>query len=184
MDESKAELVRSWLTKAKHDLGSAEQLANASEPYLDVAIYHCQQAAEKSLKAFLVYQDIEFEKIHNLASIINLCVEVDKYFETLADAAANLTPFATAYRYPDEFFETEQVANNSMKLLNRQNKFSNLFSSVCRNKFRCSILRDDHRQNQMDCDQIQPTRAHRTRSHRTLARDSFRFLPAFRARQF
>jgi hypothetical protein len=46
MDEPKAELVRSWLTKAKRDLGSAERLANEPAPYLDTAIYHCQQTDE------------------------------------------------------------------------------------------------------------------------------------------
>lgn len=53
MDEAKKELVKSWLAKAQHDLGSAQLLANNANPYFDTAIYHCQQAAEKALKAFL-----------------------------------------------------------------------------------------------------------------------------------
>jgi HEPN domain-containing protein len=105
MDESKINLVRSWLTKAQHDLSSAERLADGPNPILDTAIYHCQQAVEKTLKGFLVFHDAEFEKVHNLSSLVDLCTEVDKSFGTLTDTAANLTPFATAYRYPDEFFE-------------------------------------------------------------------------------
>jgi len=62
MDNAKAELVKSWLTKAQHDLGSAQLLANNVNPFFDTAIYHCQQIAEKALKAFLVYHDVEFEK--------------------------------------------------------------------------------------------------------------------------
>jgi HEPN domain-containing protein len=27
------------------------------EPYLDTAVYHCQQAAEKAIKAYLTYRD-------------------------------------------------------------------------------------------------------------------------------
>ncbi len=55
MANSKDELVKSWLTKANHDLGSARQLSHGPDPYFDTAIYHCQQAAEKALKGFLVY---------------------------------------------------------------------------------------------------------------------------------
>lgn len=62
MDDPKIELVQSWLTKARNDLGSARRLTSDPEPYLDIAIYHCHQAAEKALKGFLVYHDIEFEK--------------------------------------------------------------------------------------------------------------------------
>jgi HEPN domain-containing protein len=47
--EAKHELVRSWLVKAARDLASASRLAAGPEPYLDTAIYHCQQAAEKAV---------------------------------------------------------------------------------------------------------------------------------------
>ncbi len=107
MDKSKAALVRSWLLKAQHDLGSAKRLANEPSPYLDTAIYHCQQAAEKALKAFLVYRDVQFEKIHNLSVLLEYCADIDPGFRSLSDAASSLTPYATAFRYPDEFFEPE-----------------------------------------------------------------------------
>ncbi len=44
MDEAKRDLVRAWLTKARRDLLSARVLAAGSEPILDTAVYHCQQA--------------------------------------------------------------------------------------------------------------------------------------------
>ena len=53
MDEAKAELIRSWLTKASHDLAAAAILGTGDSAILDVAVYHCQQAAEKAVKAFL-----------------------------------------------------------------------------------------------------------------------------------
>ncbi|NUO83000.1 HEPN domain-containing protein [candidate division KSB1 bacterium] len=107
MDEAKKELVQSWLIKAEHDLGSAELLANSTTPYLDTAIYHCQQAAEKALKAFLVYHDIAFEKKHSLSILVDLCRQIDSNFQDFQDAASTLTPYATVYRYPGEFFESE-----------------------------------------------------------------------------
>ncbi|PSO84185.1 MAG: hypothetical protein BRC41_10750 [Cyanobacteria bacterium QH_9_48_43] len=42
--------VQQWLIKAQHDLQAARALANQTSPLLDVAIYHCQQAAEKAIK--------------------------------------------------------------------------------------------------------------------------------------
>jgi HEPN domain-containing protein len=107
MDDAKSELVKTWLIKARNDLGSANRLANGSETYYDTAIYHCQQAAEKALKAFLVHHDIEFEKIHNLNVLVDLCIEIDSEFNDYLDAAAILTPYATSYRYPNELFELE-----------------------------------------------------------------------------
>ena len=57
MNSGKAELARQWLLKAEHDVASAERLIAGDPPYLDTAVYHCQQAAEKALKAYLTRND-------------------------------------------------------------------------------------------------------------------------------
>jgi len=67
MGSPKDTLVKNWLIKSKHDLESSRKLAKGNDPYLDTAIYHCQQAVEKSLKAVLVFHDKRFEKTHGLA---------------------------------------------------------------------------------------------------------------------
>ncbi len=66
MNEEKRIEIQRWLIKSQRDLGSARRLMEGDEPYLDTAVYHCQQAAEKALKAFLTYHDIVFEKTHDL----------------------------------------------------------------------------------------------------------------------
>ncbi len=50
MDKSSTEISARWFTTAKHDLDSASRLATGPDPYLDSGPYHCQQAAEKSVK--------------------------------------------------------------------------------------------------------------------------------------
>ena len=45
--------VAPWLAKADHDLETAERALYAGAPITDTAAYHCHQAAEKALKAFL-----------------------------------------------------------------------------------------------------------------------------------
>ena len=51
--DNKDELVQNWLVKAQHDLLAAKKLSIEPEIYADIAIYHCQQSAEKAVKGFL-----------------------------------------------------------------------------------------------------------------------------------
>lgn len=105
MDEAATELVRDWLTRAAHDLRSARVLAALADPLLDVAIYHCQQTAEKSVKAWLQQCAAPFPRTHDISDLVKLATQSDAGFMQLADAASVLTPYATAFRYPGGTFE-------------------------------------------------------------------------------
>ncbi len=100
MDEAKLELVRDWLTRASHDLGAARALCALEPPLLDAAIYHCQQAAEKTVKGWLQLQDDPFPKTHDIADLVNQAAKLEQDFKQFATAAAVLTPYVSAYRYP------------------------------------------------------------------------------------
>ena len=100
MDESTRELVRDWLLRADHDLRSARALAALPEPLLDTAIYHCQQAAEKAVKAWLQSEDDPFTKTHDVEDLITQAARRHPDFGSLASAGASLTPYASAFRYP------------------------------------------------------------------------------------
>ncbi|MGB5830368.1 MAG: HEPN domain-containing protein [Thiohalocapsa sp.] len=109
MDEEKARVVRQWLIKARHDLASAHCLNMADPPLLDTAAYHCQQAAEKALKAYLTLHDVPFHKTHLLVPLLAECEMLEPAFGALADAAEALTPFATAFRYPGDVLDPAQA---------------------------------------------------------------------------
>jgi HEPN domain-containing protein len=100
MDEAKRDLVKGWLTKASRDLSAARLLAADQQAILDVAIYHCQQAAEKALKGILVYWDLRVEKTHDIGLLIERTMQIEPGFSAWRDVGDRLTPFATAYRYP------------------------------------------------------------------------------------
>jgi HEPN domain-containing protein len=102
MDDAKRELVRGWLRKASHDLEASRLLGTSDSPVLDVAMYHCQQAAEKALKGFLVFWDQRAERTHDVGLLLDRVVVIEPAFETWRDAADRLTPLATAYRYPGQ----------------------------------------------------------------------------------
>lgn len=109
MDELKIHAVRGWLAKANRDLRSARVLYMDTPPLLDTAAYHCQQAAEKALKAYLTLHDISFRKTHLLVPLVAECAAIDSQFDGLAEAAEALTPFATAFRYPGDLSDPEDA---------------------------------------------------------------------------
>lgn len=118
--DAKHSLVRKWLTKARRDLLSARRLARGSEPYLDTAIYHCQQCAEKAIKGWLVYNDQSFEKTHDLRLLVTLASEIEPKFTEWFDVAEQVSPYAIAYRYPGETLEpTEDEFQQAFKAANR-----------------------------------------------------------------
>ncbi|MBL7163611.1 MAG: HEPN domain-containing protein [Anaerolineales bacterium] len=104
-EEAKYALVRNWLIKALHDLATARKLASDPDPYLDTAIFHCQQAAEKALKGFLVFHDQRFDKTHDLRTIIRLATPFDDTFSSFIEIGELLTPYAVIFRYPGDVME-------------------------------------------------------------------------------
>ena len=102
MKRPPAELCRAWQLKAHSDLHTARQIGGLPDGHLDAGIYHCQQAAEKSLKSFLVFHETAFDKIHDLGELIQQAGQINPAFHQYEDAAETLTPYSVAYRYPDE----------------------------------------------------------------------------------
>ena len=105
MTDPEAIVVGAWLEKAERDLASAARLLDGTPPYLDTAVYHCQQAGEKALKAFLAARGQPPRRIHDLVLLIDACVELDASFSQLAEAAEILTPYGTTFRYPGDTAE-------------------------------------------------------------------------------
>ncbi|OHD12908.1 MAG: hypothetical protein A2Y41_10885 [Spirochaetes bacterium GWB1_36_13] len=91
-----------WLKYADDDLESAEILNKHYRKPLNIICYHCQQAAEKYLKAFLVSQSISFEKTHDLLKIIEACQETEQSFLAIAGDCMILNPYSIITRYPSE----------------------------------------------------------------------------------
>jgi len=100
MDEALARLTGEWLTKGLHDLQAARITATAADGPLDVAIYHCQQAAEKSIKGWLASKSIPFERTHDIRRLVKQAAIALPEFDRFADVAEVLTPYVSAFRYP------------------------------------------------------------------------------------
>jgi len=97
--------VRAWLRKAERDFVSAQILTEHEPPVLETAAFHCQQAVEKTLKAYLVWKSIPFEKVHSLTYLLDLCEASEPGFATIRERAEALAPYAVEVRYPGELAE-------------------------------------------------------------------------------
>ena len=94
--------TRAWLARAQDDLRGAEIDLAAAPPLLGDAAFHCQQAVEKALKAFLAWHDRPFRKTHDLVELGAECVAIDPALEPHLRGTAPLTEYAWRYRYPGE----------------------------------------------------------------------------------
>ena len=96
------ELVHQWIFKAEEDLRAAEHLLELGEgcPYGAVC-FHAQQCAEKYLKALLVWEQIPFKRVHDIAELVALVPGAKRPSLPLRDQD-RLTHYAVAARYPDE----------------------------------------------------------------------------------
>ena len=97
------DVARAWLRKAGSDLANAE-LCLVAQKALDTACFHCQQAAEKAIKAYLIANHVEFPLVHDLKRLLDCCFSIDPGFATLTEAAVQLNPFAVVTRYDDAFW--------------------------------------------------------------------------------
>jgi len=97
-----------WLYKARNDLKAANILLSGEEIIGDTAVYHTQQCAEKSLKAFLAFHERPIPLTHDLEKLLETCSEINEAFGSLLDDAITLTPYATLFRYPDVVMEPEK----------------------------------------------------------------------------
>jgi len=117
MQSPKINETRNWIKKADQDLYSAAWLLQSPDPVYNAVGFHCQQAAEKALKAYLTWIEQPFEKTHSLVALVGICLLFEQQFETLRKASTVLTPYAITTRYPGDLPELScQEANEALTL--------------------------------------------------------------------
>jgi HEPN domain-containing protein len=97
-----AEEIKQWITKGDHDLGTAKVTYLHIPEYLDTITFHCQQAVEKYLKAYLIFQTTSFRFSHDLIYLLDLITQKDSDFEILYGVVSELQGYAVEIRYPNE----------------------------------------------------------------------------------
>ena len=97
---SNIEAAQEWHEYAERDLNSAKYLLDMRPVPLEIIAYHCEQCVEKYLKSYLVYQNQDIEKTHDLIKICHSCAKFEKDFLTLESKCYVLFSYVTDTRYP------------------------------------------------------------------------------------
>ena len=89
-----------WLAYAKSDLTIAR--AKTEGVLLEMGCFHAQQAAEKSIKAVLISQGIDFPYTHDIAHLGTLVDQSNVEFTKVLEDAVELNQHAVLARYPSD----------------------------------------------------------------------------------
>jgi HEPN domain-containing protein len=92
--------TREWVRKADDDFRAAETLSAEQRPFHDQVCFHCQQSAEKYLKALLEELSIAISKTHDLEDLLDLLVPRYAMLGRCRRGLRFLTGFAVDPRYP------------------------------------------------------------------------------------
>lgn len=96
-----SKIVKEWIDKADHDLGSAKLIYLHIPDYFDTIAFHSQQASEKYIKSMLEHFGVEFQRSHNLVYLLDLLAQKIDIAEDIYDKAILLNGFSVQIRYPD-----------------------------------------------------------------------------------
>lgn len=96
------DVAKRWFSKGNNDLVAGDYILTMPNPPTDTICFHSQQVAEKYLKGFLAFHDVETPKIHAIEELISMCIKVDSEFSRLYDIGSDLSGYAVEVRYPAE----------------------------------------------------------------------------------
>ena len=89
-----------WIEFAENDYEAVLLLQKNNKPLLEIICFHCQQCAEKYLKAFLIKNNGEIRKTYDLEVILRYSIQIDQEFTQIKDHCIDLTDYAVGTRYP------------------------------------------------------------------------------------
>ena len=128
---AKEKIAIEWFSKGKKDIDDAEFLLKNNRAAENIS-FHIQQAAEKYIKGFLIYNEWKLEKIHDLVKLIEEAIKIDKSFKQFIGPMRRITNFYFESRYPvgykieytkKELKEAIKQTKNLINLINKKSKF-------------------------------------------------------------
>ena len=111
------EEIKRWVNKGDHDLGTAIITYMHIPEYIDTITFHCQQATEKYLKAYLIFHSTAFKYSHDLVYLLDLIVQKDSTMDMYYEKLSELQGYAVEIRYPNEIiFLSKEVVEKAILL--------------------------------------------------------------------
>lgn len=106
MNKATADFIKQWLAKANEDLLVVEKLTEYEIIATSSVCFHCQQAVEKYLKAFLIANGVDIKKTHNIEYLLSECSDFDRDFASVNPK--ELSDFGVEIRYPGDMYIPDQ----------------------------------------------------------------------------
>lgn len=111
------EEIKRWINKGDHDLGTAIITYMHIPEYVDTITFHCQQATEKYLKAYLIFHSTAFKYSHDLVYLLDLIVQKDSTMDVYYEKLSELQGYAVEIRYPNEIiFLSKEIVEKAIML--------------------------------------------------------------------
>ncbi len=88
-----------YLKKAQEDEALLDEVINSPRISDSVFGFHCQQAAEKLIKALLSFRGSRIRKTHDLLELIDLLIDYGYVIPEYLNNLEILTPYAVEFRY-------------------------------------------------------------------------------------
>lgn len=88
-----------WVKKAEEDIDAVRGLAAQNPSLRDAVCFHCQQAAEKYLKALLQEEGDPVPRTHDMEDLLELLLPHDATLKPLRRSVGSLTKYAVEHRY-------------------------------------------------------------------------------------
>lgn len=105
MNKDMKKYIQQWLIKANEDILVINRLMEFEIVAKGSICFHCEQAVEKFLKAFLIYNKKDIIKTHNIEFLLSECSKIDTEFKDINPK--NLTDYGVVMRYPGDFYEPD-----------------------------------------------------------------------------
>jgi len=90
-----------WIAVARRDLDAARTPATAARPLAEIAAHHCQQAAEKLVKALPIREGVHPRPSHGIGRPFDMLAGTGRDVSAMRDLA-RLTEFAVLHRHPSD----------------------------------------------------------------------------------
>ena len=128
----KIKIAKEWFDKGQKDIEDAEFLLKNNRAKENIS-FHVQQAAEKYLKGFLIYNGWKLEKVHDLIKLLEEAIKFDKQFNKFIKPMRKITNFYFESRYPvgykirytkQELRKSIQQTKDLIALINKKLKFA------------------------------------------------------------
>lgn len=96
--------VKEWLSRAESnfEIAKAGKRISKKVSYDDLC-FECQQAAEKAIKAILIFYDLPFLKKHDIDYLLDLAKEAKVDVPPAIKETSFLSEYATDTRYPGNY---------------------------------------------------------------------------------